>query len=77
MFWTVVIVSVGLAVVFKVFMLRKFAQWMTADRLARLADGDPARLAQLRALHDRLKADGLKGEVRWAKVEAAAQTPGR
>ena len=73
--WTVVGVCVGLAVIFKVWMIRKFGQWMRRDRLARMADGDPARLEALTARLESLEADRVPKAERWARLEAWAADP--
>ncbi len=73
--WTVVWICVGLAVAFKVWMVRKIRQWMHRDRLARLAGQAPAEIERLQALWDRLRAEKRPAAERWAALEAAAAPP--
>ncbi len=71
---TIIIISVVLAVLFKVVVMKRIREWVDQDLIRSLAMGDKAKLAQLIALDQTLKSQETPRGERHQQLEKLAES---
>ena len=69
----IIVISVLLAVIFKVVILKRIQLWIDTDLINSLAEDDSALKAKLTSLNDSLSAQKVKRHERHQQLELAAK----
>ena len=69
----IIVISVLLAVIFKVVVLNRIHQWMDNDLINSLSAGDSALKAKLTSLNNALTSQKVKRNARHQQLEQAAK----